>query len=103
MWNRPWGYKEGCLIGAGLLITGLLLQVTIGEINWSLFAYPVNIIVLVVYLGGIVAMYCLAQACLFLWMDESLYGGGVFPSVGGGHYGGDGTHSPSTFRPSAVC
>ena len=47
MWNRPWGYKEGCLIGAGLLITGLLLQVTIGEINWSLFAYPVNILSLI--------------------------------------------------------
>lgn len=50
MWIRPWGFKEGCLIGAGLLLTGWLLQITIGEIDWSLFAYPVNIIVLVVYL-----------------------------------------------------
>lgn len=71
MWNRPWGYKEGCLIGAGLLITGLLLQVTIGEINWSLFAYPVNIIVLVVYLGGIVAMHCLRKRVYFFgWMSH---------------------------------
>lgn len=42
MWIRPWGFKEGCLIGAGLLVTGWLLQITIGEIDWSLFAYPVN-------------------------------------------------------------
>ena len=39
MWIRPWGFKEGCLIGAGLLVTGWLLQITIGEIDWSLFAY----------------------------------------------------------------
>lgn len=71
MWNRPWGYKEGCLIGAGLLITGLLLQVTIGEINWSLFAYPVNIIVLVVYIAGIVAMHCLRKRIYFFgWMSH---------------------------------
>lgn len=50
MWIRPWGFKEGCLIGAGLLVTGWLLQITIGEIDWSLFAYPVNIIVLVLYI-----------------------------------------------------
>lgn len=71
MWIRPWGFKEGCLIGAGLLLTGWLLQITIGEIDWSLFAYPVNIIVLVVYLGGIVAMHCLRKRVYFFgWMSH---------------------------------
>lgn len=71
MWIRPWGFKEGCLIGAGLLVTGWLLQITIGEIDWSLFAYPVNIIVLVVYLGGIVAMHCLRKRVYFFgWMSH---------------------------------
>ena len=29
MWKKPWGYKEGFICGAGLFVTGLLLQ-------WSL-------------------------------------------------------------------
>lgn len=71
MWNNPWGYKEGCLIGAGLLLTGLLLQLTISGIDWSLLAYPVNIILLVVYLAAIVAMHCLRKRIyLFSWMSH---------------------------------
>ena len=26
MWSKPWSYKEGLTIGAGLLIIGILLQ-----------------------------------------------------------------------------
>lgn len=71
MWIRPWGFKEGCLIGAGLLATGWLLQITIGEIDWSLFACPVNIIVLVLYIAGIVAMHCLRKRVYFFgWMSH---------------------------------
>ena len=71
MWIRPWGFKEGYLIGAGLLVTGWLLQITIGEIDWSLFAYPVNIIVLVLYIAGIVAMHCLRKRVYFFgWMSH---------------------------------
>ena len=71
MWIRPWGFKEGCLIGAGLLVTGWLLQITIGEIDWSLFACPVNIIVLVLYIAGIVAMHCLRKRVyIFGWMSH---------------------------------
>ena len=71
MWIRPWGFKEGCLIGAGLLVTGWLLQITIGEIDWSLFAYPVNSIVLVLYIAGIVTMHCLRKRVYFFgWMSH---------------------------------
>ena len=45
-----WSYKEGLVIGAGLLVIGLLLQMTVGAIHWDLFACPVNVIVLVVYI-----------------------------------------------------
>ena len=48
MWSKPWSYKEGLVIGAGLLVIGLLLQMTVGAIHWDLFACPVNVIVLVV-------------------------------------------------------
>ena len=38
MWSKPWSYKEGLVIGAGLLVIGLLLQMTVGAIHWDLFA-----------------------------------------------------------------
>lgn len=33
MWSKPWSYKEGLIIGAGLLVIGALLQITVGGIN----------------------------------------------------------------------
>lgn len=100
MWIRPWGFKEGYLIGAGLLVTGWLLQITIGEIDWSLFAYPVNIIVLVLYIAGIVAMHCLRKRVYFFgWMSH--YTSAVSSLLWvGGHYGGDGTYPSAPFRSS---
>lgn len=53
MWQKPWTTKEGLTIGAGLVGIGLLLQYTIGSIDWELFAFPVNVIVLVALLLAI--------------------------------------------------
>lgn len=50
MWNRPWKYKEGVMIGGGLLATGFLLQATVGRIEWNWVAFPVNVIVLFFFL-----------------------------------------------------
>ena len=61
MWSKPWSYKEGLVIGAGLLVIGLLLQMTVGAIHWDLFACPVNVIVLVVYIIALVAMHLLRK------------------------------------------
>ena len=71
MWSKPWSYKEGLVIGAGLLVIGLLLQMTVGAINWNLFAYPVNVIVLVVYIIALVAMHLLRKRVyLFGWLSH---------------------------------
>lgn len=71
MWSKPWSYKEGLLIGMGLLVTGFLLQVTVGAINWNLFAYPVNVIVLIVYMIGLVSMHLLhKRVYLFGWLSH---------------------------------
>jgi hypothetical protein len=43
MWKKPWRYKEGFICGAGLFVTGLLLQWSVGDIRWGLFAWPVNV------------------------------------------------------------
>ena len=71
MWSKTWSYKEGLLIGMGLLVTGVLLQVTVGAINWNLFAYPVNVIVLIVYIIGLACMHLLRKRVyLFGWLSH---------------------------------
>ena len=59
------------MIGAGLLVIGALLQMSVGTINWSLFACPVNVIVLVVYLIALIAMHLLRKRIyLFGWLSH---------------------------------
>ena len=71
MWSKPWSYKEGLTIGAGLLIIGILLQMTVGAINWDLFACPVNVIVLVVYIIALIVMHLLRKRVyLFSWLSH---------------------------------
>ena len=71
MWSKPWSYKEGLIIGAGLLVIGALLQITVGGINWNLFAWPVNLIVLSVYIIVLIAMHLLRKRVyLFGWLSH---------------------------------
>lgn len=71
MWSKPWSYKEGLTIGAGLLVIGMLLQMTVGAINWDLFACPVNVIVLVVYIIALIVMHLLRKRVyLFGWLSH---------------------------------
>ena len=71
MWSKPWSYKEGLTIGAGLLVIGILLQMTVGAINWDLFACPVNVIVLVVYIIALIVMHLLRKRVyLFGWLSH---------------------------------
>lgn len=44
IWVSPWGYAEGWLLSAGLVITGLALQLTIGGLSAQALAWPMNII-----------------------------------------------------------
>ena len=59
MFNAIWKMKEGFVSGAGLIVVGLLLQFTVGPINWSDFAFPINIIFLFLYLLSLVVIYAL--------------------------------------------
>ena len=69
MWEKPWGLQEGFLVVGGLLGVGLLLQVTIGPIDWDLFAAPVNYVLLALLLALIGAMYLLRRKVYaFEWM-----------------------------------
>ena len=37
MWNKPYSLKEGSAITVGLMLIGLILQFTIGPLEWGLF------------------------------------------------------------------
>lgn len=71
MWKKPWGYREGATIAAGLLLTGILLQGAVGKIDWELLSWPVNIILLLVYIIVLVMVSGLSgRIYLFRWLGS---------------------------------
>ena len=69
MWNKPFTLKEGTAIVAGLLVTGGLLQVTLGPLEWGLFAWPANFITLILFVFLLIVAYLLRKRsyfCLFM-------------------------------------
>ena len=76
---KPWNMRVGFLIGGGLLFTGMLLQVVLGPICWELFAWPVNLIVLILLLAAIGVMYALRRKVYaFEWM---MHAGAAVPCL----------------------
>lgn len=72
MWNKPWGYKEGITIGAGLFIAGLLLQFSVGPIDWNILAWPVNLICLCLLLLTLAVMHLLRDKAYALrWLSST--------------------------------
>ena len=65
MWTKPYGMKEGFLIGGGLIIAGLMLELSVGPVMWDAFRWPVNGIVL----AGVLALI----AIIFL-LRKKVYG-----------------------------
>ncbi len=47
-WTAPWGYKESFAVVIGLAVVGTLLQLVIGNFNFTMIQYPVNLIILIV-------------------------------------------------------
>ena len=61
MWTKPWNMKEGFLIGGGLIIAGLALELSVGPIVWEAFAWPANGMVLAGFLLMIAVMFLLRK------------------------------------------
>ena len=61
MWIKPWTLKEGFLIGVGLIIAGLMLELSVGPVVWDAFSWPVNVIVLVGFVVMIILMHLLRK------------------------------------------
>ncbi len=65
MWNKPWKLAEGFVISSGLVIAGLLLQLTAGPVHWDLFQFPLNLIALLILLALLVLGYVLRDKVYF--------------------------------------
>ena len=61
MFTKPYGMKEGFLIGGGFVIVGLLLQLCMGPVNWDVYRWPVNGLVLAGFLSVIAAIHLLKE------------------------------------------
>ena len=61
MWTKPWNMKEGFLVGGGLIIAGLALELSVGPIIWEAFAWPANGMVLAGFLLMIAMMFLLRK------------------------------------------
>ena len=61
MWNKPYSMIEGFLIGGGLIIMGLMLQLSVGPVVWDAFRWPVNGVVLAGFLAMIAIVFLLRE------------------------------------------
>ena len=61
MWTKPYGMKEGFLIGGGLIFAGLMLELSVGPVDWDAFRWPVNGIVLAGFLATIAIIFLLRK------------------------------------------
>ena len=60
---------EGGFVCCGFAAAGMLLQLSVGPIQWDMMAWPLNVIVLAVLLTGIVLMHLYRKRVrLFRWM-----------------------------------
>ena len=61
MWNKPWSMKEGFLIGGGLILAGMALELSVGPVAWDAFAWPTNGFVLAGFLAMVVVCFLLRK------------------------------------------
>jgi len=65
IWEQPWGYAEGFIVALGVMVAGLMLQLTLGNIDTLAFGFPVNI--------SIGALFILGLLCLhFFFRDKKI-------------------------------
>lgn len=69
MWKKPWKYAEGIAIVVGLVLVGLMLQLSAGPLDWDIFMWPANAITMVLLLVALALMSVLSKKIyLFSYM-----------------------------------
>lgn len=65
-------YKTGIVFGCGLVVAGLLLQLAIGQIDWTLLAWPTNAAALCFFVAALLAMHLLRRKMWFFnWLSSN--------------------------------
>lgn len=65
MWKKPYTLKEGTAIVLGLIITGIILQLSLGTVEWGYFAWPANIITLLLLIAMLLTIFYLRKSFYF--------------------------------------
>jgi len=60
IWEQPWGYTEGYLAATGICLSGYILQLSAGNIEPALYAFPVNSIIGALFVTGLLSVHFLA-------------------------------------------
>lgn len=66
MWKQPYSFREGTVVTLGLMLTGAMLQLSMGPLDWDIFMWPANIIALVVFVAILTVLYFLRRKSYFL-------------------------------------
>lgn len=62
MWGKPWKYREGFIFGVMLVAAGLVLQLTVGPLDWTVFRAPVNYVALALLCVFIAVLYVVGKS-----------------------------------------
>lgn len=65
--------KEGFAISIGMMVTGLLLQFSMGAVEWSLLSWPANFVVLVAFVVGAIMLYAMRSKVYALKFLATMY------------------------------
>ncbi len=57
LWDTPWGYAESFLITFGLLITGFIMEASLGTQTAISLIFPYNLTLLIAYICLLIALY----------------------------------------------
>ena len=66
MWNNSWSIKEGIMACGGLIAIGLVLHLCTGPVEWSSFAWPLNLYILGFYVAALIILFLLRKKLYFV-------------------------------------
>ena len=69
-WSHPWSYKESFAAVGGILFAGLMLQLSIGNFNYEIIRFPVNMYLLISTLILVIILSIRPKSQLFQWLSS---------------------------------
>ncbi|MBT3303207.1 MAG: hypothetical protein HOD63_08750 [Bacteroidetes bacterium] len=70
LWENPWGYKESFIISIGFLIIGFVLEVISGSKGVSAPSWPVNIVIILIFMVYIVLCSLYIKHPIIKWLSS---------------------------------